>query len=1609
MESRQSNSLNNFHAPKLNLDQDNSNFNSEKPELKNALNLNIEGTNSAGYYITNTLGNKLCFEYPKNYILNGKVDLNNEEFLLFFKTPTSSEIGILDSKTCTYKKWVNDPCLNFNTDYWISGYYKFNNICDNRSVYIADGFNTDKILYIDKEYPKIITGYKNDNCKTPIYSNKLNCDELLANQKIKYPCIELSSSAGNLENGKYQIAIAYSDNIYNYTDYFISSSIILFDNQNGIEVKINNLDLSHNYYKLILIAITENGQYAKEIGIYNTRQNKIIISNIFNKKDIDLQELYTLNTNYITSKHIAVINNQLVKAGLIEHQEIYYQPQANKIKANWVVKRIKPELAYLHPQYMRDEPYAFFIQWITTDGYKHKKVFIPNNVSANKNKTSGNDYYEGSIDCITDKTIYNYWTYNYARVTQNYEFDCEKENCDKIVMRGTFSGFESDELYSDYSFSYKGKDIKYWGELACKNISLHKFPDNCITNHFYKCDENCNSAEYIDILGVEFSNIEHPKDLDGNYISNIIGYRILRADRNGNEIILSKGLFNNFLYDKNENQYFQNFPYNSLQPNEYISNTQAGSALFGETGFDPMTDYSKRLFSYISPETSYTLPQVGSEISLYNEHIGNICWKFQETYKHPKHILLTNFAHFFSVSAGVVEGILKFKGEECKTTTTETVKTCLDIAGWSLAPLGTITPPPTAAIPSTPSIISVEVKTINPSFPTKYQIIVKLNCNVIGGTITLQFANFSGTNLPTLLTIPVTGDTGTLNNILSLPPDIQVGFYTSPSLTFDGTVSGLCEVCNGIETTGTNITTTDTKCTSIQSLLENQFGTIPGNSAVSSLFKLITSAYYGWQSVKNTETTIKGLSNFRQYAFQFDSISNYNMFDCGNIKESNKRRQILSMDRLIPGKIQVNDFRINNSNRISSTYILLNEDIEDPLNIDNSRFNFNGQNDTCKINGCCDRQSVSYYGAIKRKNFSPYGQLDVNTIPISCWNYIDNLQTKFYNTEPLFNGDTFISTFSVKNHYPLFLNMPIGEDPDFIIDYRNYGNIGFPRYWINTIPLNVFTFQGISTFFNFSDFTNSFGEQTNFHLDCDSTFRFEDLDPTSNFNIDDAFIKKGKFYTSVNGVFNFYVESSYCNNYRKKADILHYPLEDWETINRSDKQIFDNEYSYNQFLRFSEISESALLQDNFTPQTCNKEDYKLVYSEIDNNNDLRDNWKIFRPLSFTQLSKKDGELTTIHPIDDNNLMVSFENKTYVTQADETLLTKSGNSIYLGSGDIFSRKMNPLTLDNTGYTGSVDKYSFYNTRYGTVWVDRKRKKIFLYSVNSQFKELSSEGINQWLQFHLSDDKPTNHEESIKTIYDNHFDLIYITNNSKTNDNYEELVDDSNNIKSDCSWTLSYKHGHGWISFHSFIPVEYFTLPNDFLSSNKDGIWKHNIKKIYHTFYNIKQPYMFSFVTNANNEISQDTKLRHETITELNFNNQKYHNDIFFNKFMIFTERTNSGLRNIILRNNDQLTSQITDYSAVSCTYQATNYWTINNYRNFAIDQPHYQLNCNGYDFTVLNIKDTENPNIVGSKNGIVGGNIEGNWFQTVYINDNVHDKRFKTFFSIYLKDKIKTNK
>lgn len=124
---------------------------------RNAVNNTEEGNLGT---ITNEDANTLCIvagatmpiTAVKKYII-GAIQLFSDKWVIYtaghnFKgVSVSSEIGLFEADTCTYRPIVQDKCLNFDKRYLVSGSSREKEDCT-WQVYWADGNNPDRFLNI---------------------------------------------------------------------------------------------------------------------------------------------------------------------------------------------------------------------------------------------------------------------------------------------------------------------------------------------------------------------------------------------------------------------------------------------------------------------------------------------------------------------------------------------------------------------------------------------------------------------------------------------------------------------------------------------------------------------------------------------------------------------------------------------------------------------------------------------------------------------------------------------------------------------------------------------------------------------------------------------------------------------------------------------------------------------------------------------------------------------------------------------------------------------------------------------------------------------------------------------------------------------------------------------------------------------------------------------------------------------------------------------------------------------------------------------------------------------------------------------------------------------
>lgn len=623
------------------------------------------------YFYSPEPANLFCVELPYQY--NGSVPLKDNRHLIFTTDNTSSEIGIFDEKNCTYTKVVNQACLNFNLDSPISGRSKEVDDCSEVITFVND---RNPIRRIDlSNIPHTFTE-ADDACKTKTFTADLDCDQLNLFRQIQIPGVTIQKTpTGSLPNGAYQVVIAYFVNDLKYSDYYaLSTPVHIFDPSGvggGIAATFTNLDQEFLQYSVVLLATVKGSEVAKQIGVFSTTQSSVQISEMDRPEylPIPLSDLVITKVNYQKAGIISGNSQYLILADLTRKPRLNYQQAAMQIRSKYVV--VQQPFDYYENDgqdigHYRDESYTYYINFPYTDGEFTESFVIGGRKPMNDelSSVSGDDIFEfdASTGLPRPDKVLKFQAINTAQpmITQNNAF----VNNSRVLGTGYMAYQQTDINYPD--------NIKTFGEDACTPIRLHRFPDESIIPRY----STVNNQLYINILGVQFSNITLPVDDEGNPVQGLVGYQILRGDRaGGNRTVIARGLltsvrsYNETASGVNQEVLYANYPYNDLGTDDFFSEDQVINKNNNESGHVAPAKVNFDQYNFYTPHGYFNNKyRMGREFIIESEEVATVSGYFEPVYQHPKEKLLTAFSLYFSILAGVIEGYLSVNGKKTITS-----------------------------------------------------------------------------------------------------------------------------------------------------------------------------------------------------------------------------------------------------------------------------------------------------------------------------------------------------------------------------------------------------------------------------------------------------------------------------------------------------------------------------------------------------------------------------------------------------------------------------------------------------------------------------------------------------------------------------------------------------------------------------------------------------------------------------------------------------------------------------------------------------------------------------------------------------------------------------
>ena len=542
-------------------------------------------------YRSNMASNVFCYSVPVNEKILGHLYISEFDKTLLFswnsltkeskitevqvltKDPyTTDQINckgatnvsyILSNPQCSSNTVVKTNCFNWEESPRLL--YKITDCTLN--LYLVNGLDEDRILNFDFDEEKNITlnqeFKQSDNIDCdPTYINEVDCLKTKWNPIVAEPCIVAEEINGTKEKGVYQYMIAYSTYSGIPLTGFksLTQPFHLTEKGGGIKLNLSNISNTSRYRFLTIIAVeTIKGitTYHKK-GVITVNQ-KLFIDTDNGGENISINNLLTQYPFYKSSNDFTESNNILFKAGVNEYEKFNLQPVINLVETEWVSIVAKegdykdPEFANKYKSVIRDEVYTYGIK-IILDNSELGPVFplIGRAVKPSDEVLVASNVYDCNNMATQRWEVENtaplpYYTspLSLPELSQN----CE---CKQIYQSGEFAYWRSSETYPN------NKEI--WGDLCGQPIRHFKFPDIAISPH-QSNNSSYDNGNYIFPMGFRiksdmkliFDEAVTKGLITQEQRNRIVGYKLVRGNRVGNEGVLAKGLlYDVWSYDRKE-------------------------------------------------------------------------------------------------------------------------------------------------------------------------------------------------------------------------------------------------------------------------------------------------------------------------------------------------------------------------------------------------------------------------------------------------------------------------------------------------------------------------------------------------------------------------------------------------------------------------------------------------------------------------------------------------------------------------------------------------------------------------------------------------------------------------------------------------------------------------------------------------------------------------------------------------------------------------------------------------------------------------------------------------------------------------------------------------
>ena len=282
-------------------------------------------------------------------------------------------------------------------------------------------------------------------------------------------------------------------------------------------------------------------------------------------------------------------------------------------------------------------------------------------------------------------------------------------------------------------------------------------------------------------------------------------------------------------------------------------------------------------------------------------------------------------------------------------------------------------------------------------------------------------------------------------------------------------------------------------------------------------------------------------------------------------------------------------------------------------------------------------------------------------------------------------------------------------------------------------------------------------------------------------------IKNGYFYTHVNGINDFFVETEINVALRDYEDSLgkrHYDWLEFTDVNElftAEIEAAGNFYKYDESLGvskfFSKMISWGMIQprdyDPKVAEECHTHYPKrLIYSLQAQKEAKKDFWRVFLANNYKDFKNK---VNVIKPISKSGAVILFPHLAPVMfQGVDTLQTDLGTKLTIGDGGLFSQPMQNVTnADLSHEYGSCESSrSVVNTPSGLFYISQQQGKIF--QLGQGLTNIANNGMKEWFNQYLPSKLLAQFPEmehcntwvdnplagvGCQSVYDPNYDIVY----------------------------------------------------------------------------------------------------------------------------------------------------------------------------------------------------------------------------------------------------------